>query len=112
VIDNVLDFKNFLEQVFNGSFHIVLPMSSKKIEVTPKSDTSNVSKRTPGGNISNNPDPNPSKRGRRKSEDGNGILVSNSAQDEDFKVRAGETCKDTFSKQLPLDRPFWMKPRR
>ena len=64
VIDNVLDFENFLEQVFNGSFHIVLPMSSKKIEVTPKSDTSNVSKRTPGGNISNNPDPNPSKRGR------------------------------------------------
>jgi hypothetical protein len=112
VIDNILDFENLLEQVFNGSFHIVLPMSFKKIKIAPKSDTSNVNKRTPGGNISKDPDPNPSKRGRRKSEDGNGKLVSNSAQDEDFKVRAGETWKDTFSKQLPLDRPFWTKPRR
>jgi len=33
--------------------------------------------------------------------------MSNSAQDEDFKVKAGETWKDTFSKQLPFDRHFW-----
>jgi hypothetical protein len=107
VTDYVLDFENLLEQVFNRNFHMVLPMSFKKIEVESKSDTSNLSKRTPaGGNISNNPDPNP-KKGKLKSEDGNGNLVSNSAQDKDFKVRAGETWKDTFSKQLLLDRPFW-----
>ena len=103
--DYVLDFENLLEQVFNGNFHMVLPMSFKKIEVESKSDSS--SKRTlAGGNISNDPDPNP-KKGKRKSEDGNGNLVSNSAQDEEFKVRTGETWKDTFSKQFPLDRPFW-----
>ena len=107
VTDYVLDFENLLEQVFNGNFHMVLPMSFKKIEVEPKSDTSNLSKRTlAGGNISNDPDTNP-KKGKRKSENGNGNLVSNSAQDEEFKVRAGETWKDTFSKQFPLDRPFW-----
>ena len=109
VTNYVLDFENLLEQVFNRNFHIVLPMSFKKIEVEPKFDTSNLSKRTPAGrNISNDPDPNP-KKGKRKSEDGNDNLVSNSAQDEDFKVRAGKTWKDTFSKQLSLNRPFWDK---
>jgi hypothetical protein len=111
VTDYVLDFENLLEQVFNGNFHMVLPMSFKKIEVEPKSDTSNLSKRTlAGGNISNDPDPNP-KKGKRKSEDGNGNLVSNSAQDEEFKVRTGETWKDTFSKQFPLDRPLPLMAR-
>ncbi len=33
--------------------------------------------------------------------------MRNTAQDEDFKVKTGETWKDTFSKQLPYDRPFW-----
>ena len=33
--------------------------------------------------------------------------MSNLAQDEEFKVRASETWKDTLSKQLPHDRPFW-----
>jgi len=62
VTDYILDFENLLEQVFNGNFHIVLPMSFKKIEVEPKSDTGDFNKRTPGGNISNDPDPNTSKR--------------------------------------------------
>ena len=86
VTDYILDFENLLEQVFNSIFHIVLPMSFKKIKVEPRSDTGNFNKRTPGGNISNDPDSNPSKRGKRKSEDGNGIPVSNLAQDEEFKV--------------------------
>ena len=89
--------------------HYYLPESFKKIEVASKSETTSAIKRTPGGNISNDPDPNPSKKGKRKSEDGNGNLVSNSAQDEEFKVRARETWKDTFSKQFALDRPFWGK---
>ena len=107
VNDNVLDFENLLEQVLNGSFHIILPASFRKIEVAPKSEITSAIKRTPGGNISKDPDPNPSKKGKRRSEDGNCYLVSNSAQDEEFKVRAGESWKDTFSKQFPLDRPFW-----
>ena len=101
VNDSILDFKNLLEQVLNGSFHIVLPASFRKIEVAPKS--------TPGGNIGSNLNPNQSKRGKRKSEDRKGNLVSNSAQDKDVKVKMGETWKDTFSKQLPFDRPFWDK---
>ena len=110
VNDSVLDFENLLEQVLNGneSFHIVLPARSfRKIEVAPKSEITSAIKTTPGGNIASDLNPNQSKRGKHKSEDGNGNLVSNSAQDEDFKVKIGETWKDTFSKQLPLDRPFW-----
>jgi hypothetical protein len=109
VNDNVLDFDNLLEQVLNGSFHIILPASFKKIEVASKSEITGAIKSTPGGggNIVSDPNLNQPKKGKRKSEDGNGNLVRNSAQDEDFKVKAGETWKDTFSKQLPYDRPFW-----
>jgi len=110
VNDSVLDFENLLEQVLNGneSFHIVLPARSfRKIEVAPKSEITSAIKSTPGGNIGSDLNPNQSKRGKRKSEDRNGNLVSNSAKDEDFKVKMGETWKDTFSKQLPFDRPFW-----
>ena len=108
MIDSVLDFENLLEQVLNGSFHIVLPASFRKIEVAPKSEITSAIKSTPGGgNIGSDLNPNQSKRGKCKSEDRNGNLVSNSAQDEEFKVRAGETWRDTFSKQLPHDRPFW-----
>ena len=105
--DSVVDFENLLEQVLNESFHIILPVSFRKIEVAPKSEITSAIKSTPGGNISSHLNPNQSKRGKRKSEDRNGNLVSNSAQDEDFKVKTGETWKDTFSKQLPFDRPFW-----
>ncbi len=107
VNDSILNFENLLDQVFNGSFHIVLPASFRKIEITPKSEITNIIKSTPGGNIGSDFNPNQSKREKCKSEDGNGNLVSNSAQDEDFKVKAGETWKDTFSKQLPFDRHFW-----
>ena len=89
--DSVVDFENLLEQVLNESFHIILPVSFRKIEVAPKSEITSAIKSTPGGNISSHLNPNQSKRGKRKSEDGNGNLVSNSAQDEDFKVKTGET---------------------
>ena len=104
--DNILDFKNLLKQVLNGSFHTVLPMCFKKIKVAIKPDTTNVNKTPSGGYKDSKPNLNPSRK-NRKSEDGNSNLVLNSAQDEDFMVKTGETWKDTFSKQLPLDRPFW-----
>ncbi len=107
VNDNVLDFENLLEQVLNGSFHIILQASFKKIKVTPKSEITSAIKSTPGGNIGSDLNLNQPKKGMRKSEDGSGNLVSNSAQVEDFKVKTGETWKDTSSKQLPFDRPFW-----
>jgi len=103
VNDNVLDFDNLLGQVLNGSFHIILPASFKKIEVASTS----AIKSFPGGNIVSDPNLNQPKKGKRKSEDGNRNLLRNLAQDEDFKVKTGETWKDTFSKQLPYDRLFW-----
>jgi hypothetical protein len=112
VNDNVLDFDNILEQVLNGSFHIILPPSFKKIEVASKSEITGTIKSTPGGNIVSDPNLNQPKKGKRKSEDGNGNLVSNSAQDEDFKVKTGETWKESFSKQLPYDGLSGMKPQR
>jgi len=84
-------------------------MSFRQIEVAPKSEITSTIKTTPGGNIGSDLNPNQSKRGKCKSEDRNGNLVSNSAQDKDFKVKTGETRKDTLSKQLPFDRPFWDK---
>jgi hypothetical protein len=102
VNDNILDFDNLLEQVLNGSFHMVLPPSFKKVDVTPKLDakTSGNDEKEPKG------DPNNSKK-KRKSEDGNGNLVRNTAQDEDFVCKAGENWKETYSKQFPHDRPFF-----
>jgi hypothetical protein len=109
VNDSVLDFENLLEQVLNGSFHILLPASFRKIEVASKSEITSAIKSTPGENIGSDLNPNQSNRGKCKSVDGNSNLVSNSAQDKDFKVKMGETWKVTFSKQLLFDRPFWDK---
>jgi len=75
VSDNVLDFDNLLEQVLNGSFHIILPVSFKKIEVASTGAITSF----PGGNIVSDPNLNQPKKGKRKSQDGNGNLVRNLA---------------------------------
>jgi hypothetical protein len=99
VNDNVLDFENLLEQVLNGSFNMVLPPSFKKIEITPKPDVK------AGGN-NDDPNPNPTKE-KRRSEDGNGNLVKNTSQPDEFKLLPSETWKDNFALILPHDRPNW-----
>jgi hypothetical protein len=105
VKDNILDFENLLEQVLNGSFHMVLPMSFKKIEVNKPNPTKGDidGKETLGGSEIKEP----KTRQKQKSEDGNSNLVRNMAQDEDFVCKSGETWKETYSKQLPHDRPFF-----
>jgi hypothetical protein len=44
---------------------------------------------------------------KRKGDNGNGNLVKNPAPDEDLAVKAGESWAETFSKQLPKERPSW-----
>jgi hypothetical protein len=61
---------------------------------------------------------NPSKQTRKTKEEMAGTRrskeqerkrkqVKNAAQDEDFAVAEGKTWKETFSEQLPHDRPTW-----
>ena len=101
VNDNILDFDNLLEQVLNGSFHMALPPSFKKIEVNKPNPTKGDNDGSGGSETSTKT------RQKRKSEDGNGNLVRNTAQDEDFVCKTGENWKDTYSKQFPHDRPFF-----
>jgi len=42
-----------------------------------------------------------------RGDNGNGNLVKNPAPDEDLAVKAGESWAETFSKQLPKERPSW-----
>ena len=99
--DNVLDFEDLLEHILNGLFHMNLPPSFKKVRGSHKEievdDTKPANSNNKGG-----------KGKKSKSENGNGNPVKNSAKDEDFNFRTGETWQDTFSKQFPQDRPIWV----
>ncbi len=99
VNDNILNFGDLLVQVLNGSFHMNLPTSFKKIKIEPKIEAANVSK--PAAAAENDRDRKGGRGKKQKGESGNGNLVKNLAQDEDFKLQTGETWQETYSKQFP-----------
>ena len=98
---NILNFDNLLEEILNGSFHMLLPATFKKIvNANPADNTKQACSRVNG-------DENGRDKKKRKSKNGNDNLVRNITQDNYFKVAKGKTWKNTFSKQLPQDRPTW-----
>ncbi len=105
VNNNVLNFDDLLEQVLNGSFHMNLPTSFKKIKIKPKIKAANVSK--PAAAAENNGDGKGGRGKKQKGKNRSRNLVKNSAQDKDFKLQTGETWQETYSKQFPQDRPSW-----
>jgi hypothetical protein len=60
-----------------------------------------------GKEPSGSKEPGKGRGNKRKSGDGNGNLVKNNSQVEEFKLLPGETWKDNFASILPHDRPNW-----
>jgi hypothetical protein len=78
-----------------------LPATFKKIfNANPADNAKQASAR-------DNKERNDGNKKKRKSKNGNGNLIRNMSQDNDFEVAAGETWITTFSKQFPQDRPTW-----
>ncbi len=104
VNDNVLKFKDLLEQVINGVFNLNLPAAFKKIKNPTKTAALDENKQATAGN---NEKGNGGNRRKFKNKNGNDNLVKNKTQDKDFVPKEGKTWKDMFSKQFPQDRPTW-----
>ncbi len=100
----VLKFEDLLEQVLNGSFNMNLPPSFKVIQVETKSKSANDAKPAAAAAAG---DGKGGRGKKHKGENGNGSLVKNPAQDEDFSVKPGESWQETFSKQLAKEIPSW-----
>jgi hypothetical protein len=98
VNNNVLGFKDLLEQVLNGTFQMNLPASFKKVANSSKTA---ATKETKHATAENEGEGNGSNKKKCKSKNGNGNLVKNLAQDKDFTLATGKSRKDTFSKQFP-----------
>jgi hypothetical protein len=108
VNDNVIDFGDLLEQVLNGCFTMNLPPSFKVVQAGL--DGPNDAKQAAAGAAVAAAVEAGKGEGRgkkRKGENGNGNLVKNPSPDEDLAVKTGESWAETFSKQLPKERPSW-----
>jgi hypothetical protein len=104
VNDNVLEFKDLLEQVLNGAFQMNLPASFKKVAISSKKAAAEETNHATAGNEGKG---NNGNKKKRKSKNSNGNLIKNLAQDKDFQLATDESWKDTFSKQFPDNRPSW-----
>jgi hypothetical protein len=104
VNDNVLEFKDLLEQVLNRVFNLNLTAAFKKIKNPTKTAAANENKQAAAGN---NKKGNGGNKRKHKNKNGNDNLVENKNQDKDFVPKEGKTWKDMFSKQFPQDRPTW-----
>jgi hypothetical protein len=108
VNDNILDFRDFLEHVLNGSFMMNLLPSFKVVHVKIKADAANDAKPAAAAGAGVEAGDGKGGRGKkRKCENGNGNLVKNPAPKEDFAVKTGKLWVETFSKQLAMERPSW-----
>jgi hypothetical protein len=109
VKDKVIDFGDLLEHVLNGSFMMNLPPSFKVMHAgSPNAIATNDATQVAAAGAVTVAEGEGKGRGKkRKGENGNGNLVKNSAPDKDFAVNAGESWAETFSKQLPKERPSW-----
>ncbi len=97
----MLNFDNLLEEVLNGSFHMSLSTTFKKIINANPADNAKQASAIDNG------EGNGRGKKKRKSKNRNGNLIRNISQDSDFKVVAGKMWKITFIKQLPQDCPTW-----
>jgi hypothetical protein len=95
----VLQFEDLIDEVLNGTFHLILPSTFKKVQGTYSvGDDKNNEPKRGGGKDGDK---------KRQNEQGNGKLVKNTGQPNKFKVTDRETWKGTFSKMPPQDQPAW-----
>ncbi len=90
--------------MLNGVFNLNLPAAFKKIENPTKTAAVNENKQAAAGNDKKE---NGGNRRKQKNENGNSNLIKKKTQDKDFAPKESKIWKDTFSKQLPQDRPTW-----
>ena len=79
-------------------FNLVLPSTFKKIEKQSADDAAKAPAAAAAAEGNGN---------RKKRKENNSKPVPNPWQDKDFIPKDGESWKDTFSQQLPKDRPAW-----
>jgi hypothetical protein len=99
VKDQVPQFKDLINEVLIGTFHLILPSSFKKVQGTFSFVDNKTNEPKRGGGKDGDK--------KRKNEQGNSNLVKNTGQPDKFKATDGETWKRTFSKMLPQDQPAW-----
>jgi hypothetical protein len=115
VNDMILQFKDLINTVLNGIFHMNLSPSFPKVSSSAATSlASSESKPADGKNKGGSKDHKGRKK--RKSEDGNGNLVKNTTQPVEFKLAAKESWKDNFVMILPHNQPalagkIWMCAR-
>jgi hypothetical protein len=98
VKDSILQLDDLIDEVLNGTFHLILPSTFKKVQgmISVVENKSNEPKK--GGKCGDK---------KQKNKNCNGNIVKNPGQLEEFEPKEGESWKDTFSKMLPQDRPAW-----
>ena len=91
----IFQFKDLLDKVLNGTFHMLLPSTFEKVMASniEKKDNNNTG-RGKGGN---------DKKKKRKNKSKNSNFVKNPFQPDEFKVTNGKSWKGNFAKQLPHD---------
>ncbi len=108
VNDKVIDFGDLLEHVLNGTFVTTLPPSFKVVHAGTNAFAADDAKQAVAAGVNAGEAGEGKGRGKkRKSENRNGSLVKNPVPDEDLAVKPGESWAETFSKNLPKDRPSW-----
>jgi hypothetical protein len=107
VNNRILQFKDLIDIVFNGTFHVNLPPSFAKVSgqattLSAPTENKQANGKNKGGSEG--------RKGQKKqtSDDGNGNLVKNTTQPVKFKLTAGELWKDNFATILPHDQPALM----
>jgi hypothetical protein len=102
VNNSILDFKDVIEHVLNGTFSITLPpaFSKVKAETSDKMNADGKHKGGEGGEEAKG-------RKKKKSKDGKGNAVQNPTQPAEFKLTAGKNWKEQFAGILTQERPAW-----
>jgi hypothetical protein len=102
VNDKILQFKDLIDTVLNGTFHMNLPPSFAKVSgqaaaLLAPSENKQANGKNKGGNED--------RKGQQKrtSDNVNGNLVKNITQPIEFKLTARESWEDNFATILPHD---------
>jgi hypothetical protein len=96
----ILQFKDLVDTVLNGTFHMTLPPSFAKVSgsavrLLALTESKQADSKNEGGSEDRKG------RKKRKSEDGNGNIIKNTTKPVEFKLTTRESWKDNFTTILP-----------
>jgi hypothetical protein len=93
----ILQFNDLIDKVLNGTFHLILPSTFKKVLGTISIAESKSGKPKKEGGKGGDK--------KQKNKNSNGNIVKNPGQPEEFKPKDRESWKDTFSQNSPTGPP-------